>query len=171
MAGIVTSGVYNVVIENNTLDGNYAGGIVYLESLGLQSNSTSGKYDVHIRNNIVTNSVKRGGNKSGSPGGGASQSGQGVINYNTAEGQLILENNPVYGNVGGNYKNVSSSSDVNADPLYADRGNKDYHIKSIAGRWSPSQNAWVSDTVNPSGIDAGPLRAITPTSRIMTAVG
>lgn len=69
MAGIVTSGVYNVVIENNTLDGNYAGGIVYLESLGLQSNSTSGKYDVHIRNNIVTNSVKRGGNKSGSPGG------------------------------------------------------------------------------------------------------
>jgi hypothetical protein len=156
MAGIVTSGVYNVVIENNTLDGNYGGGIVYLESLGLQSNGTSGKYDVHIRNNIVTNSVKRGGNKGGSPGAGdASQSGQGIINYNTAEGELILENNLVYGNAGGNYKNVSSSSDINADPLYADRGNGDYHLKSIAGRWSPSSNAWVSDTVNSPGIDAG----------------
>lgn len=156
MAGIVTSGVYNVVIENNTLDGNYGGGVVYLESLGLQSNGTSGKYDVHVRNNIITNSVKRGGNKGGSPGAGdASQSGQGIINYNPAEGQLFLENNLVYGNVGGDYKNVSSASDIHEDPLYANVGTKDYHLKSVAGRWDEASKSWVSDSVSSPAIDTG----------------
>ena len=154
MAGIVVSGVYNVVIESNTLDGNYGGGIVYLESLGLQSTGTSGKYDVHVRNNIVTNSVRRKGNKGGSPGAGDyTQSGQGIINYNTAEGNMYLENNLVYGNIGGSYKNVSSSSDLSADPLFANRANRDYHLKSRAGRWDPAANRWVTDTVSSPAID------------------
>lgn len=156
MAGIVTGGIYNVVIENNTLDGNHGGGIVYLETQGLQSNGTSGKYDIYVRNNIVTNTVKRAGNKSGSIGAGDyTQSGQGIINYNTAEATMTLENNLVYGNVGGDYKNVSSSSDVHEDPLYADAAKGDYHLKSIAGRWDPVSGSWVSDSVSSPGIDAG----------------
>lgn len=156
VAGISVAGVYNVVIENNTFDGNYGGAIVYMESINLQSQGTSGKYDVYVRNNIITNTQKRKGNDGGTPGAGDySQSGQGIINYSPSEGDLRLENNLVYGNVGGDYKNVSSSSDIHTDPLYADSANGDYHIKSQAGRWDPKAKSWVADSVSSPAIDGG----------------
>jgi len=42
-----------------------------------------------------------------------------------------------------------------ADPLFADRANGDYHVKSRAGRWNQATSAWVTDTVTSPCIDAG----------------
>ncbi|HBY93896.1 MAG TPA: hypothetical protein DEP84_07975 [Chloroflexi bacterium] len=46
-----------------------------------------------------------------------------------------------------------------SDPLFADAGNGDYHLRSIAGRWDPSANGgsggWVMDAGHSPAIDAG----------------
>ncbi|MFB0524696.1 MAG: hypothetical protein ACETVZ_04100 [Phycisphaerae bacterium] len=44
---------------------------------------------------------------------------------------------------------------TNADPLFADPENADYHLKSQAGRWSPVSESWVQDDVTSPCIDAG----------------
>jgi hypothetical protein len=40
------------------------------------------------------------------------------------------------------------------DPLLADPGNDDYHLKSQAGRWDPDGETWVTDVINSPCIDA-----------------
>ena len=51
-----------------------------------------------------------------------------------------------------------------ADPLFADRQNDDFHLKSKSGRWNPSaangQGAWVLDDVNSPGLDTGDPNSI-----------
>lgn len=42
-----------------------------------------------------------------------------------------------------------------ADPLFADSENRDYHLKSEAGRWDPQSKSWVVDEVTSPCIDAG----------------
>lgn len=44
---------------------------------------------------------------------------------------------------------------IDADPLFADPGNGDYHLKSQAGRWDPGSQTWVLDNVTSPCIDAG----------------
>jgi hypothetical protein len=44
---------------------------------------------------------------------------------------------------------------IDIDPLFADPNNGDYHLKSQAGRWNPSSEAWVIDDVTSPCIDAG----------------
>jgi len=44
---------------------------------------------------------------------------------------------------------------IDADPLFADPSNGDYHLKSQAGRWDPGSQAWVLDDVTSPCIDAG----------------
>jgi parallel beta-helix repeat protein len=44
---------------------------------------------------------------------------------------------------------------IDADPLFADPDNGDYHLKSQAGRWDPISERWVTDDVISSCIDAG----------------
>ena len=44
---------------------------------------------------------------------------------------------------------------IDADPLFADMGNGDLHLKSAAGRWDPDIQMWVTDDVNSPCIDAG----------------
>jgi len=44
---------------------------------------------------------------------------------------------------------------INLDPLFADAANGDFHLKSLYGRWDPSQNRWVVDTSMSPCIDAG----------------
>ena len=66
---------------------------------------------------------------------------------------LFRSNNCFYNNTGGNYKNVKSTTDIYADPLFADQASHDYHIKSVAGRWTGT--AWVNDNVNSPCIDNG----------------
>lgn len=47
------------------------------------------------------------------------------------------------------------SGSIDSDPLFADAGNDDYHLKSQAGRWNPDTNEWVTDGSTSPCIDAG----------------
>ena len=44
---------------------------------------------------------------------------------------------------------------INADPLFADPEDGDYHLKSEAGRWDPDSQSWVMDNVTSPCIDGG----------------
>jgi hypothetical protein len=44
---------------------------------------------------------------------------------------------------------------IDVDPLFADTANRDYHLKSQAGRWDPKTASWVVDGVTSPCIDAG----------------
>jgi hypothetical protein len=44
---------------------------------------------------------------------------------------------------------------IDADPLFADANNQDYHLKSQAGRWDPLIAGWIKDDVTSPCIDAG----------------
>ncbi|GAG52121.1 unnamed protein product, partial [marine sediment metagenome] len=44
---------------------------------------------------------------------------------------------------------------IDADPLFADAANGDYHLKSQAGRWELGSQSWVIDDVTSPCIDAG----------------
>ena len=56
-----------------------------------------------------------------------------------------------YSDVEGN----TQASNFDADPLFADSANDDYHLKSQAGRWDPQMQMWVYDSVNSPCIDMG----------------
>ncbi|MFC1636653.1 right-handed parallel beta-helix repeat-containing protein [Planctomycetota bacterium] len=64
-------------------------------------------------------------------------SGTPVITYSDAQGGFIGEGN------------------IDADPLFADPSNGDYHLKSQAGRWDPINQSWIQDDVTSPCIDAG----------------
>jgi len=57
------------------------------------------------------------------------------------------------------YSNVQGSwpglGDIDANPLFADPDNSDYHLKSRAGRWDPDSNTWVQDDLTSPCIDKG----------------
>ena len=44
---------------------------------------------------------------------------------------------------------------IDVDPLFADPENRDYHLKSEAGRWDPVSKNWVVDEATSPCIDAG----------------
>ncbi len=44
---------------------------------------------------------------------------------------------------------------IDADPLFADTANSDYHLMSQAGRWDPTSQDWVQDQVSSPCIDVG----------------
>ena len=44
---------------------------------------------------------------------------------------------------------------IDADPLFADAANGDFHLKSAGGRWLPSSGTWVIDAETSPCIDAG----------------
>jgi uncharacterized membrane protein len=140
IGGIMADG-FNALIENNVIDGVYGAGII---QKNVYSAAPSGSgYVLTLRNNIITNSRSSSGG-----------SGCGVSNELADTHSFVLQNNCFYGNPDGNYKNVqASSSDLKADPQYADRSNHDYHPKSKAGRWNG--NGWVTDNTSSPCIDAG----------------
>ena len=142
IGGIVSDG-FNATIENNVIDGACGAGIVQKNVYAYSALTGSG-YVITARNNIITNT------RSSSVGG----NGAGVSNLLTGTHSFVLQNNCFYNNSGGDYSNVSASStDIQADPQYADRSNHDYHLKSKAGRWNGSD--WVNDNISSPCIDAG----------------
>jgi beta propeller repeat protein/parallel beta-helix repeat protein len=44
---------------------------------------------------------------------------------------------------------------IDADPLFADPDNGDYHLKSQAGRWDPGSQIWAEDALTSPCIDKG----------------
>jgi hypothetical protein len=47
------------------------------------------------------------------------------------------------------------TGNLDVDPLFADPNNKDYHLKSQAGRWDSKNQNWINDAVTSPCIDAG----------------
>ncbi len=152
VGGIVVSGFYDTLIENNVFDGVYHAAIIHTYpsfSTGVGDPvelSSKGKgYTTIVRNNIIVNTQKRTKN----PGG----TGYAVINYLPETHNFVLENNCLYNNSAGNYKNCASTTDIYVNPLFADQKNHNYHLQSAAGRWNGK--TWVKDKVSSPCIDAG----------------
>ena len=57
-----------------------------------------------------------------------------------------------YSDVQGSFQGAGN---IDADPLFADPANGDYHLKSQAGRWHPGSETWISDDLTSDCIDAG----------------
>ena len=49
----------------------------------------------------------------------------------------------------------SGEGNIDADPFFADPNNRDYHLKSQAGRWDSQSRTWVKDEMTSACIDAG----------------
>lgn len=130
VGGIVTSGFYDTLIENNVFDGVYHAAIIHMYpksvdySLDLSPKGMG--YTTIVRNNIIVNTQKR----KKDPGG----TGYGVINYLPETHTFMLENNLLYNNMGGHYKNASSKTDIYVDPLFVDQKHHDYRLISNVQR-------------------------------------
>ena len=48
-----------------------------------------------------------------------------------------------------------AEGNIDADPLFADPNNDDFHLKSEAGRWDPNSQVWLQDDITSPCIDAG----------------
>ena len=131
VGGIVTSGFYDTLIENNVFDGVYHAAVIHTYPLvptgpdaGSDLSPKGKGFTTIVRNNIIVNTQKRTKDSSGT--------GYGVINYFPETSTFVLENNCLYKNSGGNYKNCTSSTDIYMNPLFADQKNHDYHLGVVA---------------------------------------
>jgi hypothetical protein len=50
---------------------------------------------------------------------------------------------------------LQGPGNIDADPQFADPENRDYHLRSAAGRWAPAEGGWIADAVTSPCIDAG----------------
>jgi PGF-pre-PGF domain-containing protein len=143
IGGIFANG-FNVLIENNVIDGAYGAGIMQ----NREYTPPGSGYVLTVRNNIISNTRRPAvvGN------------GSGICSLLPAKHSYILQNNCFYNNPGGNYVGINASTsditaDIIADPEFANRGEHDYHLKSKAGRWDGK--TWVCDNNSSLCIDAG----------------
>jgi hypothetical protein len=147
VGGIVTSGFYDTLVENNVFDEVYQAAVVHMypknKSVDLSPSGTG--YKTIVRNNIIVNTRERKEDPEGT--------GYGIINYIPESHTFVLQNNCFYDNKAGDFKNIESTSDINSNPLFADQRNHDYHLKSTVGRWNGK--IWVKDRVSSPCIDAG----------------
>ena len=130
VGGIVTSGFYDTLIENNVFDGVYHAAIIHMyptgESYPVDLSPKGKGYTTIVRNNIIANTQKRKTDPDGT--------GYGVINYLPETHTFVLENNCLYNNMGGNYKNANPTTDVYMNPLFVDQKNHDYRLISNVQR-------------------------------------
>jgi len=62
--------------------------------------------------------------------------------------------------VSGTYSTVTwGDGNIDTAPQFADPANRDYHLKSQAGRWDLKTQSWVQDAVSSPCIDAGDLNS------------
>jgi hypothetical protein len=131
VGGIITSGFYDTLIENNIFDGVYHAAVIHMYPTGTHIYPT---YDDHpdlsptgtgyttiVRNNIIVNTQERKKDPEGT--------GYAVINYLPETQTFVLENNCLYNNSAGNYRNCTSTSDIYADPLFVNQNEHDYYLK------------------------------------------
>ena len=88
---------------------------------------------------------------------------------NDSGSRPIVTNCIFWGNTGGSFDGSSTpvvtfsdveggyvgTGNINAEPLFADAANGDYHLKSQLGRWDGGRRGWVQDDVTSPCIDAG----------------
>ncbi len=77
-----------------------------------------------------------------------------IVYFNNDGGAQIVNitGTVTYSDVQGSYQGAGN---IDADPLFADSANGDYHLKSQAGRWHPASETWILDDVTSPCIDAG----------------
>ncbi len=151
VGGIVTSGFYDTLIENNVFDNVYHAAIIQMypsstsagNSVDLSPQGTG--FTTIVRNNIIVNTQNRTKDPDGT--------GYGVINCLPSTHTIVMENNCLYNNIAGDYMNARSTSDIHVDPQFANEKEHDYHLKSTGGRWNGK--TWVKDPVSSPCIDAG----------------
>ena len=145
VGGIVAGGFNGTLVENNVFDGAYNAAVIHMYHPSYSSSySPPGGYITTLRNNIIINTQKCTKDPSG---------GYGVLNYLSLTHKFVLENNCLYNNSAGNYKNCTATADIYVDPLFADPKNHDYHLQSVSGRWNGEK--WIKDKVSSPCIDAG----------------
>jgi hypothetical protein len=103
--GVGIQGFHNTLIEHNTIDANIGGGVLF--TAGSPGWGVSGFVTI-VRNNNITDS--RNG-------------GYGLDNRHPGIHSFVSDYNFIYGNEGGHYNNVSSTTDFYIDPLCASSGN------------------------------------------------
>jgi PKD repeat protein len=145
VGGVLASGFHNILIENNVFDGVYNAAVVNMYITDANSGPSGTGFTTTVRNNIIVDTLSRNTN--------GKNTGYGVSNCLPKSHTIVLQNNCLYNNKAGNYKNCNTTTDIYADPLFADQKNHDYHLQSITGRWNG--NAWVIDKVSSPCIDAG----------------
>ena len=75
------------------------------------------------------------------------------IVYFNGNAQIVnITGTVTYSDVQGSFQGTGN---IDADPLFADSDNGDYHLKSQIGRWDPESEAWISDDVTSPCIDIG----------------
>jgi hypothetical protein len=67
------------------------------------------------------------------------------VSYTCLEGGL--------GNIAGDV--LGGNGNIAIDPLFAAPESNDYHLRSPAGRWDPTAEAWACDSVQSPALDAG----------------
>jgi hypothetical protein len=98
----------------------------------------------------VTNSIIRGNTASKGNEIYLEQAPTGfsVAHSNLADGQAGLS-------VEGGCTLDWGEGNIDADPLFADPNNADFHLKSEVGRWDPNSQIWIQDEVTSPCIDVG----------------
>ena len=125
--------ISNCIITDN---GQYGllGGNPIITNCTISDNMQGGIYD-NNKSTIVTNSI---------------------IYYNgdgTAGSQIDNTQTAVtYSDIQGTWQ---GNGNIDAEPLFADSYNGDYHLKSQAGRWDPIGQSWILDGESSLCIDAG----------------
>jgi len=95
--GIEIDGYHKTIIEYNVIESGVTDGISYQGTSGGDS-----EYKTIVRNNIIINNE-----------------GYGINNKEPSINTFESNNNIIYNNNAGNYKDVTSSTDIYSDPLFA----------------------------------------------------
>jgi hypothetical protein len=74
------------------------------------------------------------------------------IRFNNIQGSWKIEDESEEDNEN---EEDDESDNISVDPCFADPDNRDYHLKSQAGRWDPLSQSWVQDDITSPCIDAG----------------
>ncbi len=100
---------------------------------------------------IITNCTIAGNLQHGISGGIPTIANS-IIWANSPQQIADTQGSVTYSNVQGGW---AGEGNIDADPLFADPDNGDYHLKSQAGRWDADSQSWVVDDVTSPCIDAG----------------
>jgi parallel beta-helix repeat protein len=142
-AGIELYHGSNPTITNCCITANGGSGIEMLAE-------RSGRFTI-FNYPIITNCTIAGNLQHGISGGIPTIANS-IIWANSPQQIADTQGSVTYSNIQGGWP---GEGNIDADPLFADPSNGDYHLKSQAGRWESGSQSWVIDEVTSPCIDAG----------------
>jgi hypothetical protein len=143
--GIVLNGFQNTLIENNKFDECYGAAIAHKQVTSEFLAPESG-YTTIVKDNIIINTEPN------------PSAGKGYAIYNKLKSthSFVLNNNCLANNVGGNYIDASSTSDVEADPKTAAKLNTNESLgENFSWHEAMSAGPQSSYEIDESGIHIG----------------